>query len=141
MQKGVVGSNVQRALAPAAISAPQPMRVGCLPRRHQRLFFKRFKCFFGVPSVVYLGHVILGDGVAMDVQKVQAIFDWPTPRSVHALRGFLGLTGYYRLFIQGFDTLAASLTNLLKRVAFAWTEDADRVFHALQHALTSALTL
>jgi hypothetical protein len=53
-----------------------------------------------VSSVSYLGHVVTGDGVAMDCDKVHAVADWMRPRSVRALRGFLGLVGYYRRFIQ-----------------------------------------
>ncbi|KAF0915860.1 hypothetical protein E2562_039284 [Oryza meyeriana var. granulata] len=64
-------------------------------RQHQ-LFVKRAKCAFGVSSVSYLGQVISAAGVAMDPAKVQAIHDWPVPRSARAVRGFLGLAGYYR---------------------------------------------
>jgi hypothetical protein len=58
-------------------------------QRHQ-LFLKRTKCAFGATTVGYLGHVISEAGVAMDPAKVQAIRDWPTPRSARAVRGFLG---------------------------------------------------
>jgi hypothetical protein len=58
-----------------------------------RHFLKRSKCEFGLTAVAYLGHVISGEGVAMDRQKVQAILDWPRPRSPRAVRGFLGLAG------------------------------------------------
>mgnify|MGYP002420028750 CR=1 FL=1 len=75
-------------------------------RRHQ-LFVKRSKCTFGAPSVAYLGHIISAAGVAMDPAKVAAIYDWPPPRSVRAVRGFLGLAGYYRRFVNNYDTMAA----------------------------------
>ncbi|KAF0892149.1 hypothetical protein E2562_013512 [Oryza meyeriana var. granulata] len=68
--------------------------------RHQRLFVKHSKCAFGVASISYLGHVISEAGVAMDPAKVQAIHDWPVPRSARAVRGFLGLAGYYRKFVH-----------------------------------------
>jgi hypothetical protein len=70
-------------------------------RTHQ-LFLKHSNCSFGEESVSYLGHVVSAACVAMDVSKVQAIIDWPRPRSVCALRGFLGLAGYYRRFISNF---------------------------------------
>jgi len=83
---------------------------------HQhRLFVKRSKCVFGVDSISYLGHIISAAGVAMDPDKVQAVADWPTPRSARAVRGFLGLAGYYRKFVKEFGTIAAPLTALLKK--------------------------
>jgi hypothetical protein len=107
---------------------------------HQ-LFLKQSKCEFGRSSVAYLGHVILAEGVAMDKFKVQAVLDWPVPKSVKVVRGFLGLAGYYRRFIRNFSTIAAPLTALLKKEGFRWNDDADRAFRTLQQALTSAPVL
>ena len=78
-----------------------------------------------------MGHIVSGQGVAMDVSKVQAILDWPMPSSVRALRGFLGLAGYYRRFIKEFGAIAAPLTALLKKETFHWSAVADDVFKAL----------
>jgi hypothetical protein len=86
-------------------------------RRHQ-LFVKCSKCAFSEPSVAYLGHTISASGVTMDSAKVQAIIDWPVPRSVRAVRGFLGLVGYYRKFVHNYGTVAAPLTALLKKEGF-----------------------
>jgi len=83
-------------------------------QQHQ-LFIKHSKCAFGVSSISYLGHIISADGVAMDPEKVQAVADWPQPRSARAVRGFLGLAGYYRKFVKNFDAIAAPLTALLKK--------------------------
>jgi hypothetical protein len=102
------------------------------------LLLKRSKCEFGKPSGAYLGHVISAAGVAMDQQKVQAVLDWTQPKSPRAVCGFLGLAGYYRCFIKDFITIAAPLTALLRKEGFTWTDDANSVFRALQHALTSA---
>ena len=43
----------------------------------------------------------------MDPEKVQAVADWPQPRSVRTVRGFLGLAGYYRKFVKEFRAIAA----------------------------------
>jgi hypothetical protein len=84
---------------------------------HQ-LFLKKSKCEFGRPSVAYLGHVISAEGVVADKQKVQAVLEWPIPRFARAVRGFLGLAGYYRRFIQDFSTIAVPLTALLRKEGF-----------------------
>jgi hypothetical protein len=60
---------------------------------------------------------------------------------VRTIRGFLGLTGYYRKFIQSYGDIAAPLTQLLKREAFSWMPVATAAFEALKVALTSALVL
>ncbi|OMO49727.1 reverse transcriptase [Corchorus capsularis] len=69
--------------------------------RANQLFVKLTKCEFAARKVEYLGHVITRDGVAMDDSKVQCILQWPIPKTLKELRGYLGLTGYYRRFIQG----------------------------------------
>lgn len=76
------------------------------------------KCDFGAPSISCLGHVISVDVVAMDARKVQAVLNWP----VRALRGFLGLAGYYRKFIQDYGTATALLMALLCKDDFGWSD-------------------
>jgi hypothetical protein len=105
------------------------------------LFVKRSKCAFGVSSVAYLGHIISKAGVAMDPAKVQAIHDWPVPRSARAVRRFLGLAGYYLKFVHNYGSIAAPLTILLKKDGFSWGEEAAAAFAALKAAVTTAPVL
>ena len=77
----------------------------------------------------------------MDTAKVEAVASWPEPRSARGVRGFLGLAGYYRKFIRDFGAIAAPLTRLLRKEAFAWTAEAAEAFTALKKALSTGPVL
>jgi len=101
------------------------------------LFAKASKCRFGVSEIEYLGHLISSQGVRADPSKLHAMLQWPVPTTIKSLRGFLGLTGYYRKFIQGYGLLAAPLTALLKKNSFLWSPIATNAFLKLKQAITS----
>ena len=69
------------------------------------------------------------------------MLNWPRPTNISELRGFLGLTGYYRKFVSNYDIIARAFTNLLKKGKFAWTKDAETAFQELKQAMTSTPTL
>ncbi|MCI13270.1 hypothetical protein A2U01_0034387, partial [Trifolium medium] len=102
---------------------------------------KQSKCLLAQRKLEYLGHVVSVDGVCPDPSKIQAMLDWPPPKNLTALRGFLGLTGFYRKFIQGYASIATPLTALLRKDSFIWTPEATIAFNALKLAMTKAPTL
>jgi hypothetical protein len=92
--------------------------------------------------VVFLGHVISTEGILVDSIKVEAVLKWERPTNVTEIRSFLGLTGYYRRFIEGFSTIASPLTKLTrKEVRFVWSEECEASFRELKERLTSAPVL
>lgn len=77
----------------------------------------------------------------MDPQKIEAIMQWPAPKTIKAVRGFLGLTGYYRRFVWNYGKIARPLTDLLKKGNFKWNEASEKAFHQLKEAITCAPVL
>ena len=71
--------------------------------REHKLYAKASKCDFFKQSIDFLGFVITKDGITMDNGKVKAISDWPELKNVRDVRSFLGLAGYYRRFVEGFQ--------------------------------------
>ena len=70
--------------------------------REHKIYAKLSRCDFYKDKIQYLGHVISKDGIAVDLDKIKAIINWPVPRDVSDVRSFMGITGYYRNFIEGF---------------------------------------
>jgi hypothetical protein len=99
------------------------------------------KCNFAQKTVDYLGHVISGKGVAVDPEKIASVVKWPTSKNVKGVRGFLGLTGYYRKFIRNYGKIARPLTVLTKKDDFTWNEETAKAFETLKDSLTTAPVL
>ena len=104
--------------------------MGILEEHH--FFIKASKCAFMEEELEYLGHYISGEGVKVDQRKIEAMLDWPLPSDISALRGFLGLTGYYRRFVKNYGLIAKPLTSLLKKDNFTWTQEARDAFEELK---------
>ncbi|KAL0319703.1 UNVERIFIED_CONTAM: Retrovirus-related Pol polyprotein from transposon.6 [Sesamum radiatum] len=116
----------------------QHLRVVLQILKEKELYAKLSKCEFWVNQVVFLGHVISGDGVMPDPSKVKAIMEWRIPKNATEVRSFLGLAGYYRRFVEDFSIIAGPLTKLLRKgIAFQWTEQCQQSFDELKRRLTS----
>ncbi|GMI89793.1 hypothetical protein HRI_002648600 [Hibiscus trionum] len=109
--------------------------------REHKLYAKKNKCYFGAQEVDYLMYVISGGVIAMDNSKVECILNWPTPVTMKDLRGFLGLSGYYRRFVKDYGTIARPLTNLLKKGGWKWLKTEEAAFDKLKRAISSASVL
>jgi RNase H-like domain found in reverse transcriptase/Reverse transcriptase (RNA-dependent DNA polymerase)/Integrase zinc binding domain/Retroviral aspartyl protease len=100
------------------------------------------KCEFFQPQVNFLGHIIKAGGLAVQQHKIDSIVSWPTPACVKDVRSFLGLTGYYRRFVNGYAAITAPLSDLThKDTPFVWGDKEEAVFTLLKKLLSSAPTL
>lgn len=72
------------------------------------------KCEFLQKEIEFLGFVVGVNGIKTNPKKVQAIANFPTPKTLKDLRSFLGMSGYYRRFIKDYAKLAKPLTSLLR---------------------------
>ena len=109
--------------------------------RQAGLTVKARKCEFGASECVYLGHIVGSGTVRPEEDKTAAVRQFPTPETKKAVRSFLGLTGYYRRFVENYSAVAVPLTNLTKKNSphkVVWTEACEEAFTKLKELLCSA---
>ena len=118
------------------------LRIVLQTLRKWQLYAKLSKCQFWLDKVAFLGHVISIEGVSVGPQKIEAVVNWKPPKNVSDVRSFLGLTGYYRKFVEGFSKIAAPLTKLTRKdVKYDWVDACQQSFEELKDRLTSAPVL
>nr|GEZ50440.1 putative reverse transcriptase domain-containing protein [Tanacetum cinerariifolium] len=83
--------------------------------KEDKLYAKLSKCESWIPKVQFLGHVIDSRGIHTDPAKIESIKDWASPKTPTKIRQFLGLVGYYRIFIEGFLKIAKSMTKFTQK--------------------------
>ena len=99
----------------------------------KKLYAKFKKCEFWLDKVVFLGHVVSKEGIAVDPTKIEAVTNWQRPKNVTEVRSFLGLAGYYRRFVEGFAKIANPLTALTRKEhKYTWTEPCEGSFQELK---------
>jgi len=82
---------------------------------------------------------VRGEGISVDPKKIEAVRDWPTPRTAKQVKRFVGMAGYYKRFVKDFSKLVVPMTKLTrKEVKFVWSEKCAEVFEELKSRLTSA---
>jgi hypothetical protein len=102
------------------------------------LTLKLSKCFFLKTKLEYLGYEISQSNIQPSTNKIKAVSNFPTPKNVHQVRQYLGLTGYFRKFIKDYAKKAKPLSILLqKNAAWTWGKDQDYAFTKLKQSLTT----
>ena len=99
------------------------------------LFAKISKCSFGVTKVEYLGHIVSYDGVWVVPKKIQDMTNWPCPKTLKNLRGFLVLIRYYRKLVHNYEKTIGPLTRLLKKNYFSWDDFIEQDFISLKNSM------
>jgi hypothetical protein len=120
----------------------QHLRIVLTRLREHQLYAKFSKCAFWLEEIQFLGHVLSAKGIVVDPIKVKDILEWKPPTTVHQVRSFLGLVGYYRRFIPDFSKLVKPITSLLKNdTKFNWSSRCNEAFEQLKVLLTTAPVL
>ena len=103
------------------------------------LHLKLAKCAFDQTEVEYLGLVVRSGEVLMDPTKLKAVEQWKPPKSVQAVRSFIGFCNFYQKFIPNFSALSRPLHDLMKKgVSFHWRKEQDDAFIKLKETFLSA---
>ena len=95
---------------------------------HQ-FYAKLRKCDLYRDRIQYLGHIISEEGISVDLEKIEAIKNWPNPKNVTKLISLMGLAGYYRRFIEGLSKVVHAITSLQKKgIKFEWIVRCEESF-------------
>jgi len=83
----------------------QHLRMTLQTLSEKQLYGKFKKCEFWLEKIAFSGHVIDKNGIFVDPHKIEAIIDWPSPTNVTEICNFMGLAGYYRVFVKDFSKI------------------------------------
>nr|GEX93466.1 putative reverse transcriptase domain-containing protein [Tanacetum cinerariifolium] len=108
--------------------------------KKEQLYAKFSKCEFWIPKVQFLGHVIDSKGIYVDLTKIKSIKYWASTKNETEIHQFLGLAGYYRIFIEGLSKIAKSMTKHTQRnVKFDWGDKEEAAFHLIKKKLCKGI--
>ena len=100
------------------------------------------KCNIGFESTRVLGHVVSGLMITMEDKKVAAILLLPPTTTIKEVQHFLGMSGYYRIYIKDYGIIVIPLTQLTRKgEIFEWNKKNQGAFQNLKHALAAAPSL
>ncbi|MCP3663901.1 MAG: hypothetical protein GY696_15645, partial [Gammaproteobacteria bacterium] len=103
------------------------------------LKFKLKKCNFACKRVEFLGHVITPEGLLVNEAKIENVRDRNAPTTVTEIQSFLGLTGYYRNFVQNYSRIARPMVDLTEKgMPFLWGDYQQKAFETLKQKLIEA---
>ncbi|CAF0957237.1 unnamed protein product [Didymodactylos carnosus] len=119
------------------------LEMALLPRRlrQSNLTLKASKCHFCHRELKYLGHIVSTKGTRPDPEKLKAVRDFPVSYKAKGVRSFLGLTVYYRRFIQDYATIAEPLLQLIgvkRSPVFVWIPECQDSFDELKQKLITS---
>jgi hypothetical protein len=107
--------------------------------REKKLYAKLSKSIFYQKKIHHLRHIISTDRITVGLENKEANRGWPTPRNFIEVISFMGLAGYYRIFIKGFSNIVSPITSLQKKgVKFEWNSKCEERFQQLKDIMTSA---
>ena len=99
----------------------------------KQLHTKLSKSEFWLNKIIFLGHIILAEGILIDPQKISAIVNWEPPTSSTEVNFFLDLEGYYQRFVENFLIITSPITKLLRKNAkFVWAAECEKKFDELK---------
>jgi RNase H-like domain found in reverse transcriptase/Reverse transcriptase (RNA-dependent DNA polymerase) len=104
--------------------------------RQNKLYCKVSKCKFHKDRMELLGVTINGDGLGLEDKKVSAIQDWPVPRNLKEMKGFIGFCNFYRRFLKNFSIVACPLHKLDKKgTPWFWGPSQQQAFTQLKRLI------